>query len=42
MAFADLGSFYAEEGEHELAAEAFRWCLDAEAATAGRRLTHGF
>ena len=35
MAWADLGRFYVEEGEHELAAGALRSCLDAEAALGG-------
>jgi len=35
MAWADLGRFYAEEGEHELAADALRSCLNAEAAVGG-------
>jgi tetratricopeptide (TPR) repeat protein len=41
MAWADLGRFYEEEGEHELAAEAYRSCLDAEAALSGGGLHTG-
>jgi hypothetical protein len=35
MAWADLGRFHVEEGEHELAADALRSCLDVEAALGG-------
>jgi tetratricopeptide (TPR) repeat protein len=41
MAWADLGRFYAEEGEHEQAVEAFRSCLDAEASLSGGGLHTG-
>lgn len=41
MAWADLGRFYAEDGEHELAADALRSCLDAEAALDGGGLHTG-
>jgi tetratricopeptide (TPR) repeat protein len=41
MAWADLGRFYDEEGEHQLAAEAYRSCLDAEAALSGGGLHTG-
>ena len=39
MAWADLGRFYAEEGESELASDALLSCLDAEAALAGNLYT---
>jgi hypothetical protein len=35
MAWADLGHFYADDGQHGLAAEALRSCLDAEASLGG-------
>lgn len=35
MAWADLGRFFDEEGEPELAAEAYRSCLEAEAEMGG-------
>jgi tetratricopeptide (TPR) repeat protein len=35
MAWAALGRFYAEEGEHEFAAEAYRSCIGAEASMSG-------
>jgi tetratricopeptide (TPR) repeat protein len=41
MAWADLGRFYAEEGENELASDALRSCLAAEAALAGGSLHTG-
>ena len=41
MAWADLGGFYEEEGDHELAAQAYRRCLDAEAALSGGGLHTG-
>jgi hypothetical protein len=41
MARADLGRFYAEKGEHHLAADALRSCLDAEAALDGGGLHTG-
>jgi hypothetical protein len=41
MAWADLGHFYDEEDELQLAAEAYRACLDAEAALSGGALHTG-
>jgi tetratricopeptide (TPR) repeat protein len=41
MAWADLGRFYEDEGELELAAEAYRSCLDAEANISGGGLHTG-
>jgi hypothetical protein len=41
MAWADLGRFYDEDDEPLLAAEAYRACLDAEAALSGGGLQTG-
>lgn len=41
MAWADLGWFYEREGDHELGAQAYRRCLEAEAALSGGGLHTG-
>lgn len=41
MAWADLGDYHRQAGEHELAAHAYRRCLDAEAALTGGGLHSG-
>ncbi len=41
MAWADLGRYYVDEDDHQRAADAFRSCLDAEAALSGGGLHTG-